>query len=111
MIAEGAKIDGIYMCAHYPKKLPNTKEEYLIKECDCRKPKAGLLFKPKDIFNIDYENSYMVGDSHTDILAGKAAGVKTIFIGDLKCDACKKLCETGPDYLVKNVYEAAKIIE
>ena len=111
MKAEGADFDGIYMCPHYPKMQPYNKEEFLIKVCDCRKPKAGLLMKPKDIYNIDYDNSYMIGDSFTDIQAGEAAGVKTVYVGDLKCDACKKLCEIEPDHIVKNVYEAAKVIK
>jgi D-glycero-D-manno-heptose 1,7-bisphosphate phosphatase len=110
MREQGAEIDGVFMCPHYPSVCENTKEEFLIKRCDCRKPKPGLLFRPKDIFNIDYENSYMAGDSFTDIVAGQAAGVKTIFIGELKCDACKKLCDIEPTYIVRNVAEAAEVI-
>lgn len=104
----GDSIDGVFMCPHYPSMCENTKEEFLIKKCDCRKPKPGLLFKPKDIYNIDYDNSYMIGDSFTDIVAGQAAGVKTIFIGDLKCDACKKLCDIEPTHIVRSVLEAAE---
>ncbi len=107
---QGIELDGIFMCPHYPSMCENTKEEFLIKKCDCRKPKPGLLLKPKDIYNIDYEKSYMVGDSFTDIVAGQAAGVKTIFIGDLKCDACKKLCDIEPDHIVRSVSEAADVI-
>ena len=107
---EGADIDGVFMCPHYPKKSGYTKEEFLIKTCDCRKPKPGLLLKPKDIYNIEYDSSYMIGDSFTDVLAGQAAGVKTIFIGELKCDACKKLCDIEPDHIVHNVLEAVDIL-
>ncbi|MCR5421656.1 MAG: HAD-IIIA family hydrolase [Lachnospiraceae bacterium] len=107
---EEAYIDGIYMCPHYPKMCENTKEEFLIKTCDCRKPKPGLLLKPKDIYNIDYKNSYMVGDSFTDVLAGYAAGVKTIYIGDLKCDACKKLCDMEPTHIVRDIMQAAEVV-
>ncbi|MCR4807400.1 MAG: HAD-IIIA family hydrolase [Lachnospiraceae bacterium] len=107
---KGVDMDGVFMCPHYPKKSEHTKEEFLIKTCDCRKPKPGLLLKPKDIYNIDYENSYMIGDSFTDIVAGQAAGVKTIFIGELKCDACKKLCDIEPDHIVHDVLEAAEVL-
>ena len=110
MADKGADIDGVYMCAHYPSMSKNTKEDFLIKKCDCRKPKPGLLLKPKDIYNIDYENSYMIGDSFTDIVAGQTAGVKTIFIGELKCDACKKLCDIEPDHIVHNILEAVEKI-
>ncbi len=107
---QGTDIDGVFMCPHYPKMSPQTKESFLIKTCECRKPKPGLLFKPKDIYNIDYDSSYMIGDSFTDIVAGQAAGVKTIFIGELKCDACKKLCDIEPDHIVHNVSEAADVL-
>ena len=107
---KGIDIDGIFMCPHYPKMSEYTKEKFLIKTCDCRKPKPGLLLKPKDIYNIDYDNSYMIGDSFTDIVAGQAAGVKTVYIGELKCDACKKLCDIDPDHIVHNVSEAADIL-
>ena len=110
MAEQGADIDGVYMCAHYPSMCENTKEDFLIKKCDCRKPKPGLLLRPKDIYNIDYDNSYMVGDSFTDIVAGQAAGVKTVFIGDLKCDACKKLCDIEATHIVRSVSDAADII-
>lgn len=107
---QGIDIDGIFMCPHYPKMSVRTTEKFLIKTCDCRKPKPGLLLKSKDIYNIDYEGSYMIGDSFTDIVAGQAAGVKTIFIGELKCDACKKLCDIEPDHIVHNVAEAADVL-
>lgn len=107
---QGIDIDGVFMCPHYPKMSEKTTEKFLIKTCDCRKPKPGLLLEPKDIYNIDYESSYMIGDSFTDIVAGQAAGVKTIFIGELKCDACKKLCDIEPDQIVHNVLEAAGIL-
>ena len=107
---QGADPDGIFMCPHYPSMCENTKEKFLIKKCGCRKPKPGLLLQPKDIYNIDYDSSYMIGDSFTDIVAGQAAGVKTIFIGELKCDACKKLCDTEPDHIVHNVLEAADVL-
>ncbi len=111
----GADLDGSNMCIHYPKKLPylteSFKDEVLIRKCNCRKPLPGLILRPKDIYNIDYDNSYMVGDSITDIQAGEAAGVKTVFIGDLKCDACRKLCETAPDLIVKDLLEFSESLK
>ncbi len=106
----GAELDDIYMCPHYTKALPMTKEDFLIRSCDCRKPKPGLLLKAKERYHIDWEHSYMIGDSYTDIEAGKKAGVKTIFLGDLKCDVCKRLRGNLPDYIVPDVYTAAGIV-
>lgn len=106
----GCEIDDVFMCHHYPKKQPLTKDEYLIKECDCRKPKPGLLNKAFEKYNIDKEKSIMVGDSYTDVVAGRAAGVKTVFIGDLKCDVCARLEYNKPDMIVKNLKELSEIL-
>ncbi len=46
----------------------------------------------------------MVGDSYTDIIAGKAAGVHTVLIGTIKCDMCRMLKENKPDYICKDLY-------
>ncbi len=101
---KGIQIEDVYMCPHYGTQGKYTKELFLIKECDCRKPKPGLLKKAGEKYNIDWENSYMVGDSYTDIIAGKAAGVHTVLIGTIKCDMCRMLKENKPDYICKDLY-------
>lgn len=110
MKKEGAEIDNVFMCMHYPKKLKLTKDDYLIKSCDCRKPKPGMILAAANKYNLDLENSYMVGDSFTDVQCGIAAGVKTIFLGDYKCDACKRLCDNKPDIICKSLSEVPKEI-
>lgn len=50
-------------------------------DCDCRKPKPGMLYKAAKDFNIDLSKSYMVGDSENDIKAGTLAGCKTVLVG------------------------------
>lgn len=107
---EDVVIDDLFMCPHYTKELPMTKEHFLIKQCDCRKPKPGLLYKAIKKYNIDLSNSYMIGDSCSDVQAGNAVGVKTIYLGDLKCDACKRLKDVEPTYIAKNLLEAANYI-
>ena len=73
---EGAYVDGIYICPHHPDKgFEGERPEYKI-DCDCRKPKPGLLFHAAKDFNIDLSESYMIGDSHRDVEAGENAGVK-----------------------------------
>ena len=104
-----ARIDGEYYCLHHPEaRLP----EYRI-ICDCRKPKPGLILKAAEDFNLDLSESYMIGDSLTDIEAGKAAGCRTILIGKLKCDLCRLMIEKGvkPDHIVPSLLHASKIIE
>ena len=73
---EGAYVDGIYICPHHPDKgFEGERPEYKI-DCDCRKPKPGLLLQAAKDFNIDLYESYMIGDSHRDVEAGENAGVK-----------------------------------
>lgn len=107
MQAEGVFIDDIFMCPHYTKVLPLTKEKFLIKECNCRKPKPGLILRALRKYSLDMTNSYMVGDSCTDVQAGDAVGLKTVYIGDLKCDLCKKLGDLSPTYIAKNLQDFA----
>lgn len=79
---EGAYLDGIYICPHHPHKGYEGEIPELKIDCDCRKPKPGMLLRAAKDFNIDLQKSYMVGDSESDILAGKAAGCKTVLIGE-----------------------------
>lgn len=108
---DGIHIDDLFMCPHYTKELPLTKEKFLIKQCDCRKPKPGLIYRALRKYNIDLTASYMVGDSCTDVQAGEAAGIRTVFLGDIKCDLCKKLGEVSPTFVAKDLKEAAILIQ
>jgi histidinol-phosphate phosphatase family protein len=63
---EGTRIDGIYLCPH---------EEG---ECTCRKPNIGLFLQAEQDFAIDKSESWMIGDSESDVEAGQRYGVKTI---------------------------------
>jgi D-glycero-D-manno-heptose 1,7-bisphosphate phosphatase len=105
----GAKIDGEYYCFHHPEaKL----EQYRI-NCDCRKPKPGLLLQAAKDFSLDLKECYLIGDGINDIQAGKAVGCTTFLIGNMKCDLCRHMEKLGvkPDYIVADLYEAVKIIE
>ena len=81
-----ARIDHVYCCAHHPVGTPEG-DPSLIKPCKCRKPGTGLLLAGIDEYKIDINLSFMVGDSISDIQAGKAIGLNTILVGGLKCDA------------------------
>ena len=80
--AEGAYLDGIYYCPHHPHKGYEGEVPELKIDCDCRKPKPGLLLRAAEELNIDLSRSWMVGDGEADILAGKAAGCRTALIGE-----------------------------
>lgn len=77
---EGAYLDGIYFCPHHPHSGYEGEVKELKIDCDCRKPKPGMLLKAAEDFNIDLSQSYMVGDGENDIKAGKAAGCKTVLV-------------------------------
>ena len=73
---EGAFVDAIYVCPHHTDKgFSGERPEYKC-DCDCRKPKPGLLLQAAKDFNIDLSQSYMIGDSDRDVEAGENAGVK-----------------------------------
>lgn len=77
---KGAYLDAIYYCPHHPHKGYDGEVPELKIDCDCRKPKPGMLLKAAQDFNIDLSSSYMVGDGENDIKAGIAAGCKTILV-------------------------------
>ena len=79
---DGAYLDGIYYCPHHPHKGYEGEIPELKIDCDCRKPKPGMLFQASKDFNIDLEESWMIGDSDNDILAGENAGCKTARVTD-----------------------------
>lgn len=80
--AEGAYLDAIYYCPHHPHKGYEGEIPELKIDCDCRKPKPGMLIRAAEDFNIDLSNSWMIGDGENDIKAGKAARCKTALIGE-----------------------------
>jgi D-glycero-D-manno-heptose 1,7-bisphosphate phosphatase len=75
-------------------------------QCDCRKPKTGLLVAAAQELNIDLTQSWMVGDRWRDIDCGVAAGCRTIFIDRGYAEALKH----APDFRVKDVAQAAELI-
>lgn len=97
---EGAYLDAIYFCPHHPHKgYEGERPEYKI-ECQCRKPKPGMLMKAAKDFNIDLSASWMIGDGETDVQCGKNGGCHTAAIkGDF-----------GADLTGNNLYECVSKI-
>jgi len=76
----GSYLDDIFICPHHPDKgYPEENKEYKI-DCDCRKPKIGMILEAAKKHNIDLSKSYMVGDTTIDIMTGKNAGLQTILV-------------------------------
>ena len=78
---QGAYVDAIYYCPHHPHKGYAGEIPELKFECECRKPKPGMILKAAKDYNIDLSQSWMIGDGENDIKAGKAAGCRTALIG------------------------------
>ena len=103
MQQKGVEITDVAMCPHFERKTPLTRETFLIRECTCRKPKTGLIEDILSKYNIDIWNSWMVGDSATDIQCGKAVGLHTAFIGKFKCDLCMMTGNQKPDIICSDL--------
>lgn len=89
--ADGAYLDAIYYCPHHPHKGYEGEIPELKIDCDCRKPKAGMLRRAAQEFNIDLSQSWMIGDGENDLLCGQNGGCKTAMIGeDPRADVCGK---------------------
>lgn len=97
---EGAWVDDIFFCPHHPDKgFAGERTEYKF-DCDCRKPKPGLLYLAAEKYNIDLGRSYMAGDSASDIAAGNAAGCRSIYIGKKEVpQAAYAACDSLLDFV------------
>jgi D-glycero-D-manno-heptose 1,7-bisphosphate phosphatase len=76
LATEGAGFDAFKLCLHHPDGIVPE----LTGECDCRKPAPGMLLSAARELGIDLERSWMIGDTDSDVLAGQAAGCKTVLV-------------------------------
>jgi D-glycero-D-manno-heptose 1,7-bisphosphate phosphatase len=110
LLEKGIKIDRLYYCPHHK----DGKIAKYRMECDCRKPGPGMILNARRDFDIDLENSFMVGDMEADIGAGKNAGLKgsvLVLTGHgMETFKKKKELKYKPDYIAKNLNEAASWI-
>jgi D-glycero-D-manno-heptose 1,7-bisphosphate phosphatase len=90
-------LDDLFMCPHDDSD-----------NCECRKPKPGMLYKAERKWDLDLRGSWMIGDRAGDIAAGRAAGCRTIFL-DFGYAEAKP--EPSADYSCRNLSEAVSIIK
>lgn len=103
---EGAYIDAIYYCPHHPE----AKIERYRVDCNCRKPKPGMLTRAESELNIDLKQSFIVGDKLSDIEAGKRAGCKTIMVRTGYGVEELKSNEIDCDYVANDLHDAVQHI-
>lgn len=107
---QGAVIDRVYYCMHHPEGVV----ESFRKVCECRKPKPGMLLEASQELDIDLKQSYFIGDGITDVLAGEAAGTRTMLIyPSSRCYICTELNNRNarPDHIVNSLWDAAQLVQ
>jgi D-glycero-D-manno-heptose 1,7-bisphosphate phosphatase len=108
--ASGAALDAIYYCAHHP----SLGEPPYRLDCDCRKPKAGLLLRAARDFDIDLANSWMVGDRYSDVKLASNAGVKSALVlsgyGRGEWEHQRDNWTIRPDLVAEDLLEAVSLI-
>ncbi|MEA2172528.1 MAG: D-glycero-D-manno-heptose 1,7-bisphosphate phosphatase [Blastocatellia bacterium] len=108
----GARLDAIYYCAHHP----SVGQPPYRFDCDCRKPKPGLIHRAAEELEIDLAQSWMVGDRYSDIELARNAGVSAAFVlsgyGRGEWEFQRADWTTEPDLVAEDLLEAVrKIIE
>jgi histidinol-phosphate phosphatase family protein len=107
--AGGAFLDALYFCPHHPDKgFPNEVPEFK-GHCNCRKPEPGLIDKACRDLGIGRHDSWMVGDTTSDVEAGRRAGLRTVLLrsGHAGADA---MHATRPDYIAPDLADAVEWI-
>jgi|TARA_B100000809_G_scaffold265022_1_gene322518 D-glycero-D-manno-heptose 1,7-bisphosphate phosphatase len=72
----GATIDKFYYCPHHPE----ASVEAYRSECDCRKPKAGMLWKAAQELQLELSHSFVIGDRLSDLRLGQAVGARSLLV-------------------------------
>jgi histidinol-phosphate phosphatase family protein len=105
---EGAYVDGIYYCPHHPDGgFPGERPDLKFR-CDCRKPATALIRRARLDLNIDLENSWMVGDSTTDLRTARNAGIRSILVRTGKAGG-DGLYPDAADCVAHDLIEAMRI--
>lgn len=100
LLQESVTVDAIYVCPHTPED-----------ECDCRKPRPGMIKRAGRELGLDPVQSFVVGDNWADIKLGKAVGATTVLV---KTGYGRTVLAEGtarPDFVAANIADAARIIE
>jgi D-glycero-D-manno-heptose 1,7-bisphosphate phosphatase len=111
MNAQNAKIEAVYYCPHHPKEGQGKYRQ----DCDCRKPKTGMVLKAVREYDIDLQKSYMIGDRYKDIVFAKNLDLKSGLVltgygrGEYTFD--KDKWEYQPDFFGENLLEVARQIK
>jgi len=103
---EGAKLDAIYYCPHHPR----AGEPPYRADCECRKPRTGMIDSAAVDLHIDVKRSYMIGDKITDVEFAHRVGAKGIFVktgyGRGELELYGDTWTTTPDFIAEDLLDA-----
>ncbi|WP_246685929.1 HAD-IIIA family hydrolase [Mesorhizobium sp. B2-4-6] len=105
----GAFVDAIYYCPHHPDRGFAGEVAALKVHCECRKPATGLIDQAIEALYIDRRQSWVIGDSSTDIALAKRSGIRSILV-ETGAGGLDSKYHVMPDYTVPDLFEAAKFI-
>lgn len=103
----GATIQDYYHCPHHPTEGIDRYK----KECDCRKPKPGMLTDAQKKYGLDLKHSYVIGDKSVDMKAGKSVGATTIQVATGYGTDEKDQGAGFRDHYAADLYDAVQIIK
>jgi len=106
---EGAFVDGIYVCQHHPDKGYEGERAELKFECECRKPKVGMVRKAESDLNLDLGRSWMIGDRTGDIQMAHNSGMRSILLRTGMGGSDRRY-EAAPDITLDNLLAASRYI-
>lgn len=106
---QGAYIDRIYYCPHHPDKGFKGEVKSLKFDCDCRKPEAGLFIHAKNDLNINLEESWVVGDRTSDIMAAHNTGMRSVLVKTGYAGQDGKY-DVKPDFIANDLKDAVEKI-
>ena len=106
---KGAFVDDIFYCPHHPDKGFEGEVPELKFDCECRKPKTGMIDEAVKKYNIDLSKSYMVGDSTMDLETARNAGVKSVLV-DTGFAGNDGKYDRNCDIEAKNLFDAVEKI-
>lgn len=104
---QGVRIAAVEVCMHHPEGGAGG-DPALVKRCDCRKPRPGMLTALVERLDADPARSWMIGDGAGDIEAGRAAGLRTALVfASNRCELCP--LRDGPRGLAPDVHGASLV--
>lgn len=103
--ADGAYLNALYFCPHHPDMGFEGEVKSLKGPCDCRKPGTGLIDRACSELAIDRRSSWLIGDTTSDIEAGRRAGLRTILVRTGHAGSDAKF-SSKPDYVCRTLSDA-----